>query len=402
MREQMVAFPPEGSIPPRILPTHFHNSLPSMRISQRLRKATFPLRRGINRLIYPSVWNGGPPCGTFHEIDCIRSQAVKGGIAEARNDHPTIAPDSEIIAAGLGQSEHADWTSVWSLRDDAVLLAPSLAHVDVAGRVCLEATYGPHTWSDPVWGRRQGRPIRELSGNFTSIVSRWNDGKNYYHWFLDGLTRLVHLKHFPADCKILVPADLPGFARRSIELVGLAHRVVETRDEDLRIEHYWFAGPTMLSGCPDPLGVDWLQQNLPRHAGLQRQRRIYIERSAPTRQLTNAAEVRNWFIERGWEVVDPGELSLDEQIALFGEARAIVGTHGAGLTNLLWASPDTRVLEFMPSRRRNGCYAGISAIKGFSHQTWVCPSNRRGEMRIPLDQLSLAVTAMMQKPALPQ
>lgn len=370
-----------------------------MRISQRIRKATFPLRRRINRLVWPDVWNGGPPCGTFNEFDCIRSHAVKGGIAEARTDHPIISPDSEIIAAGLGQSKHANWPSIWSKRDDAVLLAPSLAHVDRAGRVCMEATYGPHTWSDPVWKRRHGRPVRELSGNFTSIVSRWNDGKNYYHWFLDGLTRLVHLKNFPVDCKILIPAELPAFARRSIELAGLAHRVVETRGKDLRIEHYWFAGPTMLSGCPDPLGVEWLQQNLPRHSGLKPQRLIYIERNAPTRQLTNAPAVRNWFIERGWEVVDPGERSLDEQMALFGEARAIVGAHGAGLTNLLWAPSGTRVLEFMPSRRRNGCYAGISSIQGFSHQTWVCPSNRKGEMGIPLDRLSMLVAAMTQSPA---
>jgi hypothetical protein len=365
-----------------------------MRISQRIRKVSFPLRHRINCLIFPSVWNGGPPSGIFSELECIRTQAIPGGIAEPRHDYPIFLPDSEIIAAGLDQSKFADWISVWSRRDDALLIDSSLAHVDAAGRVCTEATYGPHTWSDPVWERRQRRPLRELSGNFTSIVSRWNDGKNYYHWFLDGLTRLVHLQHFPADCKILVPADLPAFARRSIALAGLAPRVIETHGEDLRIEHYWFAGPTMLSGCPDPRGVEWLQQNIPNQTCQNRKRLIYIDRSAPTRQLNNAREVRKWFVERGWDVIDPGELSLDEQITLFSEAHAIVGTHGAALTNLLWAPPNTRILELMPSKRRNGCYAGISAIKGFHHKTWVCPSSSKGEMTIPLDQLSRLVTTM--------
>jgi len=366
----------------------------NMRTSQKIRKATFPLRHKINRLIFPSVWNGGPPSGAFSELECIRAQIVIGGIAEPRHDHPLIPPDSEIFAAGLDQFKFADWISVWSQRDDALLLDPSLAHVNAAGRVCTEATYGPHTWSDPVWDRQQRRPLRELSGNFTSIVSRWNDGKNYYHWFLDGLTRLVHLKSFPADCKILVPADLPAFARRSIELAGLTQRVIETHGEDLRIEHYWFAGPTMLSGCPDPRGVEWLQQNIPHPFCQKRQRQIYIERNAPTRQLTNAREVRNWFLERGWDVVDPGELSMDEQITLFSEARAIVGTHGAALTNLLWAPPDTQVLELMPSKRRNGCFAGISSIKRFPHKTWVCPSTPDGDMSIPLDHLSKLVSTM--------
>ena len=359
-----------------------------MRLSQRIRKTIFPLRYRVNRWLSHDVWSGGPPNGIFSEREHLRHANLEGNIITDGPPLPAIPEESEIRKAGLHQHRQTDWPALWTLRDQAFLAAPSLAHIDSNGRVCLESTYGPHTWSDPVWQRKNAVPVRELRGDFTSIISRWNDGKNFFHWFLDGLTRLVHLKHFPQDCRILIPRDLPAFAQRSIELLGLTNRVVETGGEDLRIERYWFAGPTMLSGCPDPLGVAWLRRQFLREPAPARHRLLYLERKAATRSITNAGEVREFFKVRGWEVLDPAELTLDEQIRRFREARAVAGMHGAALTNLLWATAGTRVLEFMPSRRRNGCYAGISLVAELPHQALVFPSNRQGDLRISLATLA--------------
>lgn len=369
-----------------------------MRIIQRIRETIFPIRRRINYLIRPDVWHGGPPNGSFCEWDALTAGLVEGAVRQHGQTYPPISTDSEILQAGLNQAAHADWITLWTRRDDAMLAGPSLAHIDSRGKVCREATYGPHTCADPVWNRRFPRPLRHLTGDFTSIISLWNAGSNYYHWFLDGLTRLVHLADFPPDCRILIPRHSPPFARRSLELMGLAGRVVEAGDEDLKIERYWFAGPTTISGCPDPLGVDWLRKQFPTGSDSQRHRLLYIDRQAATRNLTNARELRDWFGDRGWEVVDPGELSLDAQIHLFQEARAVAGAHGAALTNLLWTAPSTHVLEFMPSRRRNGCYAGISLVVGQPHRSLICPSNRQGDMKVPLAELSALVAPMEEPP----
>jgi len=365
-----------------------------MRIIQRIRETIFPIRCRIHHWLRPDVWHGGPPHGSFREWDALTAGLVEGAVRQHGQTYPPIPVDSEILKARLNQATHADWVTLWTRRNDAMLAGPSMAHIDTHGKVCREATYGPHTCADPVWNRRLTRPLRHLTGDVTSIISLWNTGSNYYHWFLDGLTRLVHLADFPPECRILIPRHSPPFARRSLEMMGLAGRLVEVGDEDLSIERYWFAGPTAMSGCPDPLGVGWLRQHFPTGPGSQRRRLLYIERQAATRNLTNARALRNWFSGRGWEVVNPGELALDEQMRLFQEARAVVGAHGAALTNLLWSAPGTHVLEFMPSRRRNGCYAGISLVVGQPHQALICPSNRRGDMTVPLEELPALVAPM--------
>ena len=226
-----------------------------MRLSQKIRRFAFPFRHRVNRWIRPDAWSGGPPAVLFSEQTQLCNAAIQGGIVLDGPKLAEIPMDSEVRTAQLHQADYGDWVALWSRRDDAFLAGPSLAHIDSTARVCLEATYGPHAWSDPVWRRKIKPAVRELTGDYTSIVSRWNEGQNFYHWFLDGLTRLVHLPDFPTDCRILIPRNPPLFAKRSIELLGLGNRVVETANEDLRIERYWFAGPTMPSGSGQPLNM---------------------------------------------------------------------------------------------------------------------------------------------------
>ena len=319
---------------------------------------------------------------------------MEGNVSSQVYSIPEIPADSEVRRAGLDQHRFGDWRVVWTVRSDCFIAGPSCVHLDKRGRACSEAMYGPHAWADPVWKRQARRPVLELPGDHTSIVSRWNDGRNYYHWFMDGLTRLIHLAEFPGECRIIVPRNLPSFASRSLELLALNHRVIGISGEDLRIGRYWFAGPTMLSGCPDPLGVAWLRDRLLPPRSEPPKRKLYIERNAPTRSPVNAAEVRDHFLGRGWEVVDPSQHSLDEQIRMFQGAAAVVGVHGAGLTNLLWASPGTKVIELMPGNRRNGCYAGISLVIGLEHHCLICPSDAHANILIPLPALDSLLSAL--------
>jgi capsular polysaccharide biosynthesis protein len=275
------------------------------------------------------------------------------------------------------------------MRETARLCAPSLAHVDARDQVAWESVFGPQGRVDPVWERSTPTSLARMEGNLTSIVSRWNDGTNFYHHFMDGLTRLAHLRSFPDDCRILVPKISTAFAARSYEILGLVDRLAEAPGGDLLVGRYWFAGPTALSGCPNPAGVAWLKDRFLSGPDPKPDLHLYVMREASTRTVENHGELRRFLEQRGWTAVNPAGYSLDDQITLFRRAKSVIGVHGAALTNLLWSQAGCKVLELMPAGRRNGCYAGICHSAGLIHQTLLCPSDRHGSMSVPIGRLEI-------------
>src|SRR6478736_5721811 len=63
-------------------------------------------------------------------------------------------------------------------------------------------------------------------------------------------------------------------------------------------------------------------------------KRLLIERKGPTRKIENFDQVQQFLAHHGFETIVLEEMSIVEQILLFQNAEFVIGTHGAGLTNL--------------------------------------------------------------------
>ncbi|MCX6875054.1 MAG: glycosyltransferase 61 family protein [Verrucomicrobia bacterium] len=357
-------------------------------LKQTLQRLAFPVLRRWRSWCGPGPERGGVPRGVFREKTELEQGRVEGGVMADGQMLPALREGSEIVACGLGQAEFASWAALWTRRDSAHLVGSSWIHVDAAGRACYEAMYGQQAYGDPVWNPRGGEKAQEFAGDWTSLGSRWNRGTNYYHWITDGLTRLIYLPFFPAETGILVPSGMAAFAQDSLKLLGLWERVRVTEGRHLEIENYWFAGPMVLSGCANPLGMKWLRDvyGLPSEGG-SGHRKIFVSRRGTKRDLTNMNDIERVLAAEGWDVLEPGELSFREQIETFRDARVIVGLHGAGMTNLLWAPIGVRVLELMPRTFRNGCYEAISLVLGHRHEVLLCPADSRGNLILTSDLL---------------
>ena len=48
---------------------------------------------------------------------------------------------------------------------------------------------------------------------------------------------------------------------------------------------------------------------------------------------------------KGWETVALENLSINDQMKTFAEASHVLAAHGAGMVNLLWCQPGTKVIE---------------------------------------------------------
>jgi capsular polysaccharide biosynthesis protein len=73
-------------------------------------------------------------------------------------------------------------------------------------------------------------------------------------------------------------------------------------------------------------------------------RRLYLARHASQhRAMINKDEVDAWFAAHGFESVDFGALSFEDQLRSVRDAEVIVGPNGAALVNSLFAGPGTAI-----------------------------------------------------------
>ncbi|MEJ0015730.1 MAG: glycosyltransferase family 61 protein [Acetobacteraceae bacterium] len=66
------------------------------------------------------------------------------------------------------------------------------------------------------------------------------------------------------------------------------------------------------------------------------------------RLLRNEVEIAQRLAARGFHVIEPGSLSLEEQISLFKGAEHVVGAVGASMTNVVFCQPGTNVSFLWP------------------------------------------------------
>jgi capsular polysaccharide biosynthesis protein len=182
----------------------------------------------------------------------------------------------------------------------------------------------------------------------------------YYHWIFDILPRL-HLAMAERLDRVYLQRKFP-FQEASLAVLGVADDlIVNTEDEP------WVSADELVVPCHQIMTghhhprwvVDWLREHFLLLAGEApaARRRIFISRSiARNRRLVNEDEIWAILEPRGFEYVLAEKLPFAEQIAMFAGAEAVVAPHGAGLANLVFCAPGTRVVELFPSMTMDAYY----------------------------------------------
>lgn len=94
------------------------------------------------------------------------------------------------------------------------------------------------------------------------------------------------------------------------------------------------------------------------------------------RNFINFGELSNVLMKLGFIVFEPGCLPIDTISTLISNARRIVAIHGAGLANLIFAPPNTQVLELCSAGGNWRSLEALAAVLG----------HRFSSMRAPMPQ----------------
>lgn len=262
---------------------------------------------------------------------------------------------------------------------------------------------GPSKETEPLNARLLPRSPIRLEGRYATVWAKWA-GLNYFHWLIDGLPRLAALHRIAASrpMTLLVPETMPAAWADALACCLPEGMATQRASGWVQPERFVLVSPRHISPAPwltaeergymrqrvfDALGLD---------PGARPTRLIHISRAgASIRRLVNEDAVQETLASFGFETVRLERLSFAQQVRLFQEARCIVGAHGAGFANLLFAG-HAQVLELFSRDGFKPLYFFLCHSLGLQHD-FLCggAGNRSEDFQVDVADLRRSVEAML-------
>lgn len=256
----------------------------------------------------------------------------------------------------------------------------------------LRLQYWRKRWEGDVTSRPWLPPKQRIAGRVAVLNARMSH--NFFHWMIDILPRLAPLRCIGLEADYYLVDCLSPFQQHVLEALGIEpHQLIQPHCR-LLLE----ADELLVPSLPTPTCLrafgPMLAAALGADGPVTSPRRIFISRRyTGTRTLANESQLETLLCSRGFETHSMEQYSLAQQARLVRESDIIVATHGAGLANLLFARPGTRVIEIVPAGRFNAtCYPNKSRIFGLHHQLLFAESARHKQvLRVSLEDVEAAL-----------
>lgn len=228
---------------------------------------------------------------------------------------------------------------------------------------------------------------------------------NYYHWWIDSLSRIWLVEHVLGHMGLtwLLPPRDPGFHHQTLALVGAQGRARTMGATPTRFTSVIFT-PGLSYGAAQALSplvtqfAGYLQGRIrPISPPV---RRLYLSRGdARFRRVTNEGAVVRALADLGFQSVTLSSLTAREQAELFAGAEIVIGAHGAGLTNMLFAPPGTALIELFPDvGAHSSCYRHLASHLSQPYAALNCSAPQpdaglRSDLAVDIDRLLRVVEA---------
>ncbi len=257
-----------------------------------------------------------------------------------------------------------------------------------------------------VLGSRKLPPVHHINGTVAFLTVRW--GEAFFHWMYDVLPGL----HLIAKSGIALESidyfvfnntRFP-YQKETLERLGIPReKIIESiYQPHIQAKKLIVPAPNLFqnqSATPEWICQFLKQQFLSEELrSVTPHRRIFISREkAGSRNVVNQEELIQRLKALNFETVVLESLTFAEQAELMATASVVVAPHGAGLSNIVFCQPGTKIIELFAPSYVPPCYRIISNVCQLEHyyligelvenpETSLNHSGRL-DMRINLDDL---------------
>lgn len=183
----------------------------------------------------------------------------------------------------------------------------------------------------------------------------------YFHWIVDILPRLWMGRHYLPEARFAIPdyfLSRWSFVAEYLELLGVTQLQVLTPKSKYLFRQLVLptraGNPFFLQPGPLQQGVEWLRSAALKKSSCNLGKRLFISRSrAAYRKITNEQSLMPVLERHGFQWLCLEDYPLADQISICQHADTILGLHGAGLANLVFMQPKSKVIEIRPDKVYN-------------------------------------------------
>lgn len=293
---------------------------------------------------------------------------VRGPIAENYGNFPIEKP----WARGAGGFEPR---YVYEITDAELEMQSGLVAVD--GWLVAESIGDHHNAGCLSFVWRLCRPLCKMLHLFEKLPENecftYLRYDGYFHFVMESFVRLLYaLKVRPESIVLVEETHYNGFYKGYVDLLvdlGVIKQLRVVDNRFLRIPRLVVAAAEEDAGMFCRESVDLIRSVLlgkvPGEKSIAM--KIFVTRKG-RRRFDNQEELEQIAREKGYEVVETEGMSVSDQIRLYQSARVIASNHGAGLTNILFASRGAKVVELFSPKWLNDCYFRMAKICEFDYK----------------------------------
>jgi hypothetical protein len=191
----------------------------------------------------------------------------------------------------------------------------------------------------------------------TYCIPLWSHywGTGYYDYVFYVYTKLLRIKTQldPArlrEVKIAYPLFYTPFEKELLELAGFREdQIIDSVKFNIQADEYYLAN-TQSWYYPQKHDIKLVQQLINEADSTENSQHeyIYISRKG-RRKLLNEPEITALLKAYNFTFIEDKPRPVKEQMAIFNNAKIIIGPHGAAFTNIIWCKPHTLLIELFPN-----------------------------------------------------
>lgn len=214
-----------------------------------------------------------------------------------------------------------------------------------------------------------------VSQHYKSIADLTHvGGRNYYHWMYEMIPRIHLLNQSSIEVDrfiVKTESDYIPFQDETMNQLGIfADQLIKTHS-GFHIQAENLVVPSQPSFATN-WAYDFLRKTfLPdgQENSIDR-KRIYISRKF-SRRIVNEDDLMDVLSKYGFIKIELETLPVAEQAKLFSSSEAIIAAHGAGLVNLTFCQPGTKILEIFAPTYITPLYWVISSFGNLKHYSFI-------------------------------